>query len=119
MSWQNVRRLLCVRLDSLGDVLMTTPAMRAFRQSLGCRVTLLTSAAGAAVAPFVPEIDDVMVFAAPWPASMSSRMSPIIHERSRSSACSRAARGSIPEAGLRQLQGTAYSGTVPSGWCGQ
>ena len=66
MSWQNVRRLLCVRLDSLGDVLMTTPAMRAFRQSLGCRVTLLTSAAGAAVAPFVPEIDDVMVFAAPW-----------------------------------------------------
>src|SRR3954470_18987950 len=66
MTWQNVRRLLCVRLDSLGDVLMTTPAMRAFRQSLDCRVTLLTSAAGAAVAPFVPEIDDAIVFAAPW-----------------------------------------------------
>jgi len=65
-GWQNVRRLLCVRLDSLGDVLMSTPAMRAFRQSLGCRITLLTSAAGAAVAPFVPEIDDVIVFAAPW-----------------------------------------------------
>ena len=64
--WKGVRRLLCVRLDSLGDVLMSTPAMRALRQSLGCRITLLTSAAGAAVAPFVPEIDDVITFAAPW-----------------------------------------------------
>ncbi|MFN2643684.1 MAG: lipopolysaccharide heptosyltransferase II [Burkholderiales bacterium] len=65
-GWHSVRRLLCVRLDSLGDVLMTTPAMRAFRQSLGCRITLLTSAAGATAAPFVPEIDEVIVFAAPW-----------------------------------------------------
>jgi lipopolysaccharide heptosyltransferase II len=65
--WQKVRRLLCVRLDSLGDVLMTTPAIRAFRDSLpGCRVTLLTSAAGAAAARHVPEIDEVIVFAAPW-----------------------------------------------------
>ena len=65
-DWQHVRRLLCVRLDSIGDVLMTTPAIRAFRETLGCRVTLLTSPAGAATAPFVPEIDDVIVFAAPW-----------------------------------------------------
>jgi lipopolysaccharide heptosyltransferase II len=65
-GWKEVKRLLCVRLDSLGDVLMSTPAIRAFRQSLGCRITLLTSPAGAAVAPFVPEIDDVMVFTAPW-----------------------------------------------------
>jgi lipopolysaccharide heptosyltransferase II len=65
-GWENVRRLLCVRLDSIGDVLMTTPAMRALRESLGCHITLLTSAAGAAVAPFVPEVDEVMVFAAPW-----------------------------------------------------
>lgn len=65
-GWQNVRRLLCVRLDSIGDVLMSTPALRALRDSLGCHITLLTSAAGAAVAPFVPEIDDSIVFAAPW-----------------------------------------------------
>jgi lipopolysaccharide heptosyltransferase II len=66
VAWKEVRKLLCVRLDSIGDVLMTTPALRAFRDSLGCRVTLLTSAAGAAVAPLVPEVDDVIVFAAPW-----------------------------------------------------
>jgi lipopolysaccharide heptosyltransferase II len=66
-DWKGVRRLLCVRLDSLGDVLMTTPAIRAFRESLpGCRITLLTSAAGAAAARYVPEIDEAMVFAAPW-----------------------------------------------------
>jgi lipopolysaccharide heptosyltransferase II len=64
--WRDIRRLLCVRLDSIGDVLMSTPAMRAFRQSLGCEITLLTSSAGAAVAPLVPEIDDTIVFAAPW-----------------------------------------------------
>ena len=64
--WQHVRRLLCVRLDSLGDVLMSTPAMRAFRESMGCHVTLLTSAAGAAAARLVPEVDEVIEFAAPW-----------------------------------------------------
>jgi lipopolysaccharide heptosyltransferase II len=64
--WHGVRRVLCVRLDSIGDVLMTTPAIRALRETFGCQVTLLTSPAGAAVAPLVPEIDDTIVFAAPW-----------------------------------------------------
>ena len=66
MSWSDVRNLLCVRLDSIGDVLMTTPALRACKETFACRVTLLTSSAGAAVAKHVPEIDDVITFAAPW-----------------------------------------------------
>jgi lipopolysaccharide heptosyltransferase II len=66
-AWRNARNLLCVRLDGMGDVLMTTPAIRALRESVpGSRITLLTSAAGAAVAPYVPEVDDVLAFAAPW-----------------------------------------------------
>jgi len=65
-DWRKVRRLLCVRLDGIGDVLMSSPAMRAFRDTLGCRVSLLTSAAGAAAARLVPEIDEVIEFAAPW-----------------------------------------------------
>ena len=65
--WQSARNVLCVRLDSLGDVLMTTPAIRAVRESRGVRrITLLTSASGAAVARFVPEIDDVWTYDAPW-----------------------------------------------------
>lgn len=66
-AWPEVRRLLCVRLDTLGDVIMTTPAIRALKESLPhCRITLLTSPAGAKAAPFIPEIDDVLVYEAPW-----------------------------------------------------
>ena len=67
VEWHAAKRLLCVRLDSLGDVLMTTPALRALRGARGMRhVTLLTSPAGAAAAPHIPEVDDVIEFAAPW-----------------------------------------------------
>lgn len=66
-KWQSAQHLLCVRLDSLGDVLMTTPALRALKETApGRRITLLTSAAGAAVARQVPEIDEVLVYHAPW-----------------------------------------------------
>lgn len=64
--WRGVKNLLCVRLDNMGDILMTTPAMRALRETLGCRVTVLASPSGASLAPLVPEIDDVIVFRAPW-----------------------------------------------------
>lgn len=67
LRWRAARRILAVRLDNLGDVLMTTPALRALRESApGRHVTLLASAAGAAVAPFVPEIDDCVVATGPW-----------------------------------------------------
>lgn len=66
-AWQQARNILCVRLDYLGDVLMTSPAMRAIRESLpGSRITLLTSPSGAAIAPYIPEIDDTIVYAPPW-----------------------------------------------------
>lgn len=66
-DWQRARNILCIRLDSLGDVLMMTPAMRALKQSLpGCRITLMTSSGGAVAAPFIPEIDATIVYAAPW-----------------------------------------------------
>jgi ADP-heptose:LPS heptosyltransferase len=64
--WHDVRNLLCVRLDSLGDVLMTTPALRALRETFGCRLTLLTSPAGAALDGLLPEADEVLAWRAPW-----------------------------------------------------
>ncbi len=65
--WQSARNILCVRLDTLGDVLMTTPAIRALKESHADRhITLLTSGVGAQVAALVPEIDDVIEFDAPW-----------------------------------------------------
>ena len=66
-AWTNARNILAVRLDAMGDLLMTAPAIRAVRQSrCNCRITLLTSPSGAAAAELIPEVDDVMVYEAPW-----------------------------------------------------
>jgi lipopolysaccharide heptosyltransferase II len=63
----NADNVLCVRLDNLGDVLMTTPALRAIKHGKpGRRLTLLTSPAGAEVAVLVPEVDEVIAYDAPW-----------------------------------------------------
>lgn len=60
-AWQAARRILCVRPGSLGEVLMCTPAMRALREGLaGRRLTLLGAPSGAAAAPHLPELDEVI-----------------------------------------------------------
>jgi len=67
VTWAEAKNVLAVRLDNIGDVLMTTPAMRALKESLpGRRVTLLTSPGAAQLAPFLGDVDQVMAFAAPW-----------------------------------------------------
>ncbi|MFO7662804.1 MAG: glycosyltransferase family 9 protein [Chloroflexota bacterium] len=72
--WQQARRILCVRLDFMGDVLMTTPAIRALREGGTDRhITLLGSGSGAAVARLVPEIDHVITYDAPWVKSTPPR----------------------------------------------
>lgn len=66
-AWREARRVLAVRLDALGDVLMTGPAIRALRASAPERhVTLLTSPAGAAAGALLPGVNDVIVYEAPW-----------------------------------------------------
>ncbi|USX23249.1 lipopolysaccharide heptosyltransferase II [Oxalobacteraceae bacterium OTU3REALA1] len=66
-AWSGATRILCVRLDNMGDVLMCTPAMRALVQALpGSRLTLLASPVAAAVARFIPELHDVLTYSAPW-----------------------------------------------------
>jgi lipopolysaccharide heptosyltransferase II len=70
-AWRDVRNLLCIRLDTIGDVLMTTPAIRALRRPHR-RITLLTSSAGAEVGALIPEVDDVMVYDPPWMKTSST-----------------------------------------------
>lgn len=72
--WQPAHNLLCVRLDAMGDVLMTSPALRALKLAEPRRrLTLLTSPAGAAVARLIPEIDDAIVYDAPWLKATAAR----------------------------------------------
>jgi len=66
-GWQNANNILCVRLDSLGDVLMTSPAFRALKEGgTDRKITLLTSKSGGAIAPLIPEVNGTMIYDPPW-----------------------------------------------------
>ena len=57
--------VLVVRLDNVGDVLLSGPAVRAVAAGAG-RVTYLASSRGAAAAALLPGVDAVTTFDAPW-----------------------------------------------------
>ena len=96
MTWDDARRVLAIRLDALGDVLMTTPALRALKTAPpGRHLTLLTSPAGAAAAALVPEVDDVLVYEAPWMKATAGR-----------------ADGAPDRAMIERLRGRGFDGAV-------
>ena len=68
VDWQRMSRVLAVRLDNLGDVVMVTPALRALRAALapGARLDLLASPAGASLAPLLAGVDEVHALSAVW-----------------------------------------------------
>lgn len=66
-SWQEAHKILLVRLDNLGDVLLTTPAFHAIKESLPrASLTLLASPVGAQIAALNPDIDDAIIYQSPW-----------------------------------------------------
>lgn len=61
------RRVLAMRPDNVGDVIMLGPALRALRASLPeAHITLLASPAGAQVAPMLAPVDEVMIERVVW-----------------------------------------------------
>jgi ADP-heptose:LPS heptosyltransferase len=61
------RKLLLVRLDNLGDVLLCTPAFHAVRETLpDASLTLLAGPVGAQVAELDPDLNGAIVYLAPW-----------------------------------------------------
>lgn len=61
-----LRRVLLVRLDNLGDVLLTTPAFRAVRQALPeAHLALLAGSAGCEIGRLDPDIDERILYHAP------------------------------------------------------
>jgi ADP-heptose:LPS heptosyltransferase len=66
-AWSGVRRLLAVRVDNLGDVLMTTPALAAATASVpGLEVTLLGGPGAVHLAPHLPGVSEVITARVPW-----------------------------------------------------
>ena len=65
-EWKTCKNILCIRPDNMGDLIMSEPAIRALKETFGCAITLLTSSMAAGIVPFLPGIDDVIQFNAPW-----------------------------------------------------
>lgn len=65
-AWRDARRILLVRLDSLGDVILTTPAIHAVKESQpAAHLTLLASSVGAQAGRLNPDLDGVVVYDSP------------------------------------------------------
>ncbi len=77
-AWSNARRVLCIRLDSLGDVLMTTPAIHALRSLNVEHITLLTSPGGVEIAKLIPDVDTVWSAEVAWLKHTPIRCSPLV-----------------------------------------
>ncbi|HEX6304168.1 MAG TPA: glycosyltransferase family 9 protein [Anaerolineales bacterium] len=64
---RNLKRVLVVRLDNIGDIVMLSPALRSLRNYLPeSEITMLASPAGSQVAPLLPWVNDVIVWKAIW-----------------------------------------------------
>lgn len=74
-DWNTAQNILCIRLDTIGDVIMTAPALAALKASRPeRRLTLMTSAAGATVAPLIPAVADWIIYDAPWLKATEQRL---------------------------------------------
>lgn len=63
----SIRRILVMRLDNIGDIIMMSPALRALRRRFPeAEIVLMASRAGAQAAPLLPWIDDVIVWRVVW-----------------------------------------------------
>jgi ADP-heptose:LPS heptosyltransferase len=67
IEWAALRRILVVRPDNVGDVVMCGPALRSLRRAApSARIDVLASPAGAAVVPLLPWVDDTVVASVSW-----------------------------------------------------
>ena len=66
-GWLEARRILAIRLDNIGDVVMLGPALRSVKEtSPAAHLTLLASPGGATAAPLLPWVDDVITWRSVW-----------------------------------------------------
>ncbi len=66
-SWSEAKNILCIRLDAMGDLIMTTPAIKALKKAVsGRKITLLASLEGTKIAESIPLFEKVISYQAPW-----------------------------------------------------
>jgi lipopolysaccharide heptosyltransferase II len=65
-TWHGCKNILVIRADNTGDVLMSSPAIRALKDSFNCRITLLTSTDTSEVVSLLPMVDETIAVDLPW-----------------------------------------------------
>lgn len=59
--------ILVMRLDNIGDVIMTSPALRAIKENIpDCHLTLMASPSGEKAAALLPWVDEVLPWRVLW-----------------------------------------------------
>ncbi|KAA0992426.1 glycosyltransferase family 9 protein [Dyadobacter aurulentus] len=66
MPQPKFEKILCIRADNMGDVIMASPAIRALKETFGSHITLLTSRAGSLICKNLDCLDDTIVTDLPW-----------------------------------------------------
>ncbi|QPH41278.1 glycosyltransferase family 9 protein [Pedobacter endophyticus] len=66
MEFRNCKNMLIIRPDNMGDLLMSSPAIRAIKKSFNCKITVLCSTKASEVAAMIEEIDEQIAFDLPW-----------------------------------------------------
>lgn len=78
-QWEEAKNILCIRLDAMGDLLMTTPAIQSLKEAVpGRKITLLTSEQGGHIASSINIFDKVITYSAPWLKASGNRVDPKI-----------------------------------------
>jgi lipopolysaccharide heptosyltransferase II len=65
-TWNNCKNILVIRADNMGDLLMSSPAIRALKNTFQAKITVLTSSLASGIAPYIPEIDELITHDLPW-----------------------------------------------------
>ncbi len=66
-SFPQYKRVLIIRLDNIGDIVMLSPALRSLRAALpDAQITLMASPAGSQAAVLLPWINEVFTWRASW-----------------------------------------------------
>jgi ADP-heptose:LPS heptosyltransferase len=76
-DWSNCKNILLVRLDNMGDVIMSNPSFMQIRLNFPkSKITLLTSSVASPIIPYLSTIDDAIIFDCPWMKNQSSKDDP-------------------------------------------
>lgn len=65
-QWASCKNILCIRPDNMGDLLMSSPAIDAIKETFNAKITVLVSSMAKDIIKHIPCIDDTIVYDLPW-----------------------------------------------------